>query len=111
MKTFQERLQERRIQFLLRAKEKLATIKVMLGRLESDSSDYAALNVINQHFHQLVGAGGIYEMSDLCDLAIAGEDICIGLIRDNSPVRQVDRERVEIVRIALLDLVRSHAAG
>jgi DNA-binding response OmpR family regulator len=107
MNNWEVRLHERRGQFLVRAQEKLLVMESMLDRIESNSLDTDALKVLNKHFHQLAGAGGIYEMDALCDVTIAGEEICTRLLNDRSPVGTVDQQKLRMFVRSLLEIVQS----
>src|SRR6478735_6459694 len=96
MNSWESRLQERRTQFLVRAGEKLLVVEEMLDRLAIDPQDSDSLKVLNKHFHQLAGAGGIYEMDDICSLTIAAEDVCTRILNDGAPVSKVDHEKLRM---------------
>src|SRR5579885_291012 len=80
MYNWQTRFNERRSQFISRSLERLAGIDGLIGFLEQRPGDLGLLKQIAQHFHQLNGAAGIYEMNELCKLAGHGVDQTIRLV-------------------------------
>lgn len=105
MNSWQSRLQQRRAQFLVRSGEKLESVQQSLSRLKLFPQDGDSLKSVNQHFHQLAGAGGIYELDALCDMAIAAEEICSRLLKDHAPVGRVDHEKLELLTTGLLSFI------
>jgi HPt (histidine-containing phosphotransfer) domain-containing protein len=74
--TYAQRLQERRTRFVQRWLVRLQLTSERLNDLRSVSGKRDSLVQINRDFHQLAGAAGIYELQELCSLAIAAEDLC-----------------------------------
>src|SRR5690242_12865608 len=94
MNMWQSRLMERRAQFIVRSTEKLNGTGELIVRLQKKPSDKEALKQINKDFHQLAGAGGIYELTELCDLSIAGEELCSRLLNENLQPSPVDLQKM-----------------
>ncbi len=105
MYNWQTRFNERRAQFIARSLERLSGMDVLLHNLELRGTDPSMLQQIAQHFHQLNGAAGIYEMAEVCKRAGQGEDQVNQLIVNNTDVGRMEmevlNETVQALRKAL----------
>jgi CheY-like chemotaxis protein len=90
MQAWQMRLNERKQQFLTKTKNKVSEVLPLLDDLQCAPNDLAKLTAVNKFFHQLAGAGGIYEMEEFCKIAIAAEELCSKRIADTAPVTNDD---------------------
>lgn len=108
MDSWQSRLQERRAQFLIRTKARLVTIDELLIGLKQTPSDAESLKNLNRLYHQMAGAGGIYEMTEFCELTIAAEEICTRLMREKAFMNDIDHEKLVMLTAGLAAVV---AAG
>src|SRR5580658_5320748 len=104
MYNWQTRFNERRAQFIARSLERLGGMDILLHNLELRPGDQSMLKQIAQHFHQLNGAAGIYEMTDICKLAGYGEDRVSQLIQESL---EVGREEIQALNDVLKDLRRA----
>lgn len=102
MQTWQSRLNERKQQFLNKTRDKVAEVLPLLDSLVANRNDVEALTKVNKFFHQLAGAGGIYEMTEFCNVAIAGEELCTKLLMHSSPVGQMEQAKLRTFCDALL---------
>ncbi len=94
MFSWQEKLARRKGQFVERCWQRLAELGELVKKLADDPTDSAVLRQISQHFHQMAGAGGIYEMNDFCRLCIEAEDFVRGLSGPQVNARACDIERL-----------------
>lgn len=104
MYNWQTRFNERRAQFIARSLERLGGMDILLHNLELRAGDLGMLKQIAQHFHQLNGAAGIYEMTEVCKLAGFGEDQVAQMIEDNI---EVGRDEVQRMNEVLQSLRRA----
>lgn len=108
MQAWQTRLNERKQQFLNKTRERISgEVKSSLEELLGTPNDRSALTRVNKHFHQLAGAGGIYEMTDFCSIAIAAEELCSILLHNDSPVGELEQAKLRAFCEALLREVDS----
>jgi DNA-binding response OmpR family regulator len=94
MQDWQTRLNERKQQFLIKTKDKIAEVITSLDQLVGSPTDRSALTRVNKHFHQLAGAGGIYEMTEFCEISIAAEELCTRLLMNDSPVGSMEQAKL-----------------
>jgi hypothetical protein len=92
MESYQTRLNERRVQFAQKTAQRMPEVESMLERLSHTPDDLQTLADANKFFHQLAGAGGIYEMADLCDSSIAAEEVCLRVLEAEKPISLADLE-------------------
>lgn len=104
MYNWQTRFNERRAQFIARSLERLGGMDILLHNLELRAGDLSMLKQIARHFHQLNGAAGIYEMTEVCKLAACGEDTVNELIADNM---EIGREEIQDLNEILQALRRA----
>ncbi len=104
MYNWQTRFNERRAQFIARSLERLGGMDILIHNMEMRPGDLSMLKQIAQHFHQLNGAAGIYEMTDICKMAGFGEDQVTQLIQHNI---DVGREEIQMLNEILQNLRRS----
>jgi DNA-binding response OmpR family regulator len=76
-------------------REKVTEIRLLLEHLATHRTDVATLTKVNKFFHQLAGAGGIYEMSDFCNVAIAGEELCSKMLACKAPMGHIEQLKLE----------------
>lgn len=110
MQTWQTRLNERKQQFLTKTKDKVAEVLPLLDVLATRRNDVDALTKVNKFFHQLAGAGGIYEMSEFCNVAIAAEELCTKLLMHKSPVGQMEQSKLRAFCDALVKEIENEQA-
>lgn len=106
MYNWQTRFNERRAQFIARSLERLGAMDILLHNLELRSGDLSMWQQISQHFHQLNGAAGIYEMTEVCKAAAQGEDHVNQVLTGN---REIGRTELHVVGEILQALRRSFA--
>ncbi len=104
MYNWQTRFNERRAQFIARSLERLGGMDILLHNAELRPGDASMLKQIGQHFHQLNGAAGIYEMTEVCNLAAMGEDQVNELIDDGA---EIGRGEVQMLNEILQALRRA----
>lgn len=102
MQSWEARLNERRVQFLGKTKGKISDVLALLDELVTNPADSGKLAQLNKQFHQLAGAGGIYELNEFCELAIAAENICIQLTVNKAPVRDLEQQKLRSQCAAML---------
>lgn len=108
MQAWQTRLNERKQQFLTKTRERISgELTSSLEQLLGSPNDRSALTRVNKHFHQLAGAGGIYEMTEFCNIAIAAEELCGKLLMNESPVGDMEQKKLRAFCEALLREVDS----
>ena len=101
MSTDQSRVIERRTQFAQRWLKRLEGTAARLTKSAQSSED---MKEITKDFHQICGAAGIYELNELCAVAIAAEDLCLTIAAANSPPnsKQLEHLRSSVASIAKL---------
>lgn len=109
MSNWQTRLNERKMQFLAKTRDKLVEVEQLLNVLRQVPNDAETLTRVNKHFHQLAGAGGIYEMSEFCNVGIAAEELCTKLLTNRSPVGDLEQQKLRALCEAMLREVDSEA--
>jgi chemotaxis protein histidine kinase CheA len=85
MSTYESRLQQRKLQFIERAKQRLALTHTNLELLSTQPQRSDLLPLIMKEFHQLAAAAGIYQLSELCSIAVNTEDMLIASQKSGSP--------------------------
>ena len=111
MSNWQTRLAQRRARFLARSHEKLENILQLIAHLEAQPGDTNCLDHINRIFHQLAGAGGIYELVEICDLAIAAETLCSRLIIDGQLPSTASLHKLKTLASALSQSIDQASHG
>lgn len=105
MGDWETRLGERRSKFLTSCGERLSTIRALLELLSERPEDSAVLKQVHLNFHQMGGAGGIYDLTEVCRLSIAAEDFVERFLKESLPVTAADiailRESLDSIRGAL----------
>ena len=77
MSTYETRLNQRKAQFVERARQKLARMADSLKPAGKRTPAAELWQEVTKEFHQLAAAAGIYEIADLADLAVKTEDMLV----------------------------------
>jgi len=94
MQSWEARHSIRRSQFLEKTRMRLQEVTALLDKLAQQPRDEESLLLLNKHFHQMAGAGGIYELTELCNLAMAAEEICVKLVQNKAPVGSLEQDKL-----------------
>jgi len=105
MSDYKTRLLERRKSFVIRWTQRLHGTTASVATLTE--GDPAQLKSVTKDFHQLAGAAGMYELTDVCDKAIAAEDLCAALIKTQTVPSPADVELLRAKLSAIIDLLRA----
>jgi hypothetical protein len=105
MSDYKTRLLERRKSFVIRWTERLQATTQSIDSLPA--GDAVQLKSVTKDFHQLAGAAGIYELTDVCDKAIAAEELCATLVKTQSAPSANDVEMLRTTLSAIIDLLRA----
>lgn len=107
MSTFESRVAERKALFLERWQERVGDMAGCAEQLQKEPGRLDLLAHLNQQFHQICGPAGIYELTVVCQCAMAGEDKCIALLRAEQPLSSAQtaalRQCVQLLAAALND--------
>lgn len=69
------KLAERKVKFLAKSRERLQSASLLLSGLPASPNWKEDCRLVFKHLHQIGGGGGLYGMTELCDVAIEAETI------------------------------------
>ncbi|MCA9805759.1 MAG: response regulator [Cyanobacteria bacterium HKST-UBA02] len=78
-KSVKKAIDESKERFLKVAMERINKARKILEEIENGTSDQLKIENLCRFYHQLAGAGGLYEMNEFCACAIAAEDLSMQL--------------------------------
>ncbi len=105
MSVWAERLKTRRAAFVEKARTKLERAGELIEQARLTPDDAELVQSINRIFHQLAGAAGIYEMQQICQLAMEAEAVIGPCARGVKPLMPADLSQLsEFVASLLLIL-------
>jgi chemotaxis protein histidine kinase CheA len=67
------KLAERKVKFIAKSRERLHCASSLLAALPASPDWKEDARLVFKHLHQIGGGGGLYGMTELCDLAIEAE--------------------------------------
>lgn len=110
MSTYETRLKQRKAQFVERARERLARLKENLEMLAANPEKSHLWQPVMKEFHQLAAAAGIYEITELCRLAVDTEDKLIAAEKQGTPCGKQEIVAVVAVVDAMDEILRAISA-
>lgn len=78
-KSVKKAIDESKERFLKIAMERINKARKILEEIENGAADQLKIENLCRFYHQLAGAGGLYEMNEFCTCAIAAEDLSMQL--------------------------------
>ncbi len=108
---WQETYIKQRSQFLENTLRRLPDMVTLLDNLRGSAGDINLVRQLGEHFHQLAGAGGLYEMTDLSRLAIRGEEILRLFLQSPANITAGSIQEVRQLMDSLESAIANQSAG
>lgn len=79
MQGWSDKMESQRDNYITRCLERLAPMESHANRFAQSPWDVDNLRQLHEHFHQMAGSAGVYNMGDVAVVAESGERLCLNI--------------------------------
>lgn len=79
MQGWSDKMESQRENYVTRCLERLAPMEQHANRFAQSPWDVDNLRQLHEHFHQMAGSAGVYNMGDISQIAESGERLCLNI--------------------------------
>ncbi|MBX3076572.1 response regulator [Candidatus Obscuribacterales bacterium] len=79
MQGWSDKMEAQRDNYVTRCLERLAPMEQHANRFAQSPWDVDNLRQLHEHFHQMAGSAGVYNMADISQIAESGERLCLNI--------------------------------
>ncbi len=94
MQEWSEKLRGQKARFVQRALERAQAMEELLQKLDDSPWDSENLKLLGDHFHQVAGTAGVYDLDSLTEVAESGEEMCQNIYNANAGIMPAHTTRL-----------------